>query len=142
MSVQDNGVTRQFETGASRDTGEGKLDFEGFLSHEVLVEFAKYMHENRSMADGSVRDSDNWQKGMPLEVYMKSAWRHFVEWWSLHRVDQRGSEAQIRALCAMMFNVQGYMLEALRANRRASEGTRERRPSPILDYDPEAPGGV
>jgi hypothetical protein len=76
---------RTFATGATRDTDTGKLDFDGFLSGPVLVEFAKYMHENRKMRDGSLRDSDNWQKGIPREQYRKSAFRHFMEWWQAHR---------------------------------------------------------
>jgi hypothetical protein len=68
---------RTFSTGATRDTDEGKLDFEGFLSPTVLKAFAEYMHEKRKMPDGSLRDSDNWQRGIPVDAYMKSMWRHF-----------------------------------------------------------------
>jgi len=31
---------RQFESGATRDTEDGKLDYEGFLSPAVLLRFA------------------------------------------------------------------------------------------------------
>ena len=61
---------REFETGATRDTNDGKLDFEGFLSPLALVRYAEYMNKNRIQADGKVRASDNWQKGIPREVYM------------------------------------------------------------------------
>jgi hypothetical protein len=65
---------REFETGATRNPEEGKLDYEGFLSPLVLECYAKYMHEHRLQSDGKLRDSDNWQKGIPKEVYMKSGW--------------------------------------------------------------------
>lgn len=105
---------RQFETGATRDTEEGKLDYEGFLSPYALTAFAKYMDDNRVQADGSVRDSDNWQKGIPSDVYMKSMFRHFMEVWSLHRKPRTGidySPEMTKALCALLFNVQGYLHE-------------------------------
>jgi len=103
------GNKRVFDTGATRDLDDSKLDFEGFLSPLVLERFAEYMSKNRQMADGSLRDSDNWQKGIPLAVYMKSAWRHFFAWWKGHRAGSVGEEE----LCALLFNVNGYLHETL-----------------------------
>lgn len=103
---------RQFETGAYRDTEDGKYDYEGFLSPAVLERFAKYMHEHRLQSNGEMRSSDNWQKGIPTDVYMKSMFRHFMDVWSEHRypID---AEVQEEALCALLFNVQGYLFELL-----------------------------
>lgn len=108
-------VVREFSTGANRDVDTGKLDFEGFLSPLVMEEFARYMHKNRHLRDGTIRDSDNWQKGIPLDVYMKSAWRHFFTWWAQHRA---GADVPVTVehLCALLFNVQGYLHELLKAN--------------------------
>jgi hypothetical protein len=106
------GVVRSFGTGATRDSDDGKYDYEGFLSPVVLEAFAAYMHKHRVQSDGSLRDSDNWQKGMPLDVYMKSMWRHFMDVWKTHR----GLEievSQVDALMALLFNVQGYAFELL-----------------------------
>lgn len=112
---------RTFETGATRDTDAEKFDYEGFLSPSVLTRFAAYMHENRVQADGSLRDSDNWQKGIPTSAYMKSGFRHFVDWWTLHRQPEPLTEAQVveleDALCALLFNVQGYLHELQRVKR-------------------------
>lgn len=104
---------RTFETGATRDTDENKLDFEGFLSPQVIEAFAKYMHEKRKMPDGSYRDSDNWQKGIPVDAYMKSMWRHFFAVWKSHRI---GGNTQylVEELLALMFNVQGMAHELLK----------------------------
>lgn len=101
---------RKFGSGATRDDETNKLDYEGFLSPIVLQRFARYMHQHRIQADGNLRDSDNWQKGMPRDAYMKSAWRHFMAWWSAHRNGQNDEEA----LCALLFNTMGYLYEVLR----------------------------
>ena len=115
-SVYTDGISamRQFDTGATRDTDEGKLDYEGFLSPLVLQRFAEYMHEHRVQADGTLRASDNWQKGIPLEAYMKSGWRHFMDWWTWHRSEFQPLDEGEDALCALLFNVQGYLHELLR----------------------------
>jgi hypothetical protein len=107
---------REFETGATRDTDEGKLDYEGFLSPLVLKRYAEYMHKHRIQADGKLRASDNWQKGIPVSAYMKSLWRHFFDVWALHRhQDWVSTEmSQEDALCAMLFNVMGMLHETLR----------------------------
>jgi hypothetical protein len=108
------GGVREFETGANRDSDDGKPDYEGFLSPLVIEAFGAYMHHNRFLKDGSVRDSDNWQKGMPLSAYMKSGWRHFFDWWRIHR-GLPAREGLVFALCGLLFNVQGYLHEYLKA---------------------------
>lgn len=107
-------VMREFDTGATRNLDASKLDYEGFLSPLVLERFAEYMHVNRQQADGKLRDSDNWQKGIPSNSYMKSGWRHFFDWWKRHRGLPAGEDVET-ACCALMFNVQGYLHEHLKA---------------------------
>lgn len=110
--ASDGGKFRTFSTGATRDTDEGKFDYEGFLSPTVLERYAAYMNKHRRQSDGSLRASDNWQKGIPREQYMKSLFRHFMDAWKLHR----GCVAQAdieEALCAVMFNAMGYLFETL-----------------------------
>lgn len=102
---------RHFDTGATRDADTDKYDYEGFLSPLVLERYAKYMHEHRIQSDGSLRASDNWQKGIPLDAYMKSGWRHFMEWWTAHRNDAVFNDETEDILCALLFNVQGYLHE-------------------------------
>lgn len=116
---------RTFDTGATRDSNDDKLDFDGFLSPIVLEQYAKYMHSHRIQADGKLRDSDNWQKGIPQDQYMKSLWRHFFDVWAMHRgvlpdtmmarVEDGEDEANLldEALYAVMFNVMGYLHERL-----------------------------
>ena len=105
---------RSFDTGATRDIEGEKLDFEGFEHPSVVRRFAEFMHKNRPPRDGARRDSDNWQRGIPCDVYMKSMWRHFFEVWEAHRAGKtRGAEFE-EALCALRFNVNGYLFEILR----------------------------
>ena len=110
---------RHFDSGATRDTDENKYDFEGFLSPLVVSEFAKYMHKHRLQSDGSLRSSDNWQKGIPLDAYMKSGWRHFMDWWVLHRghkavrPETDDNPNLVETLCGLLFNIQGYLHETL-----------------------------
>ena len=109
---------RTFDTGATRDLDENKLDYEGFLSPAVLKAFAEYMHTKRKMPDGSMRDSDNWQKGIPRDAYMKSMWRHFFSVWESHRGDEVYGDVIVEELTALLFNVQGYLHEVLKEQRK------------------------
>jgi len=101
---------RTFTTGATRDDDGHKWDYEGFLSPYTLRQYAFYMHTHRRQADGELRASDNWQKGMPLDAYMKSAFRHFMDWWLAHREGRVDKDA----LCALFFNVHGYLHEVVK----------------------------
>jgi hypothetical protein len=105
-----SGSIRTFESGATRDSVDGKLDYDGFLSPLVLERYAEYMHANRIMRDGSLRESDNWQMGIPRDVYRKSAWRHFLAWWAAHRSGENTEEHA----CALLFNLMGDLHESLK----------------------------
>jgi len=107
-------MIREFDTGATRDGEVGKIDYEGHLSPLVLKAYGEYMNRCRTMKDGSLRDSDNWQKGMPLSVYMKSLFRHFLDLWHQHRSVLPNKQKQIEDCCGILFNTQGYLFELLR----------------------------
>lgn len=104
---------RKFETGATRNVDTNKFDYEGFISPNVLQRFAEYMHVNRLQSDGTLRDSDNWQKGIPQDEYMKSMFRHFMTLWLAHRGNPTDEDIET-SLCALFFNVQGYLHEELK----------------------------
>jgi hypothetical protein len=104
---------RKFETGATRDNDEEKYDYEGFLHPLVVETFGKYMHKHRKQADGELRASDNWQKGIPKEAYMKSGFRHFHDWWKQHR-GYEGQDNLEESLCALLFNTMGYLYEVIK----------------------------
>jgi hypothetical protein len=105
---------RTFETGATRDSDDGKLDFDGFLSPSVIKRYALYMHQHRVQTDGTLRSSDNWKLGIPIKQYMKSMWRHFFEVWNLHSEGNIKTEVAEEALCALLFNVNGMLHEVLK----------------------------
>jgi len=102
---------RTFSTGATRDSDADKLDYEGFLSPLVLERYAEYMHTHRKQSDGTLRSSDNWKKGIPIDQYMKSLFRHFMSVWKGHSVEEIKEED----LCAMLFNVMGILHEQLKS---------------------------
>lgn len=104
---------RYFDTGAYRDTDKNKNDYEGFLSPLVIEAFGNYMSKHRIQSDGKLRDSDNWQKGISQEVYMKSLYRHFMDLWLEHR-GYKSREGKENALCGIMFNTMGYLFESLK----------------------------
>lgn len=112
-NANDIRTVRTFASGATRDADTDKIDFEGFLSPLVLQRFGEYMHHHRKQADGQLRSSDNWQKGMSREVYMKSLIRHLHDLWLEHDgfTSREGIED---ALCGILFNTQGYLFEVLR----------------------------
>lgn len=107
-------------TGATRNNDETKNDYEGYLSPLFIEAFGDYMTSHRKQADGVLRASDNWQKGMPKEWYMKSLWRHVMDVWKIHRgykvIDKlNGNEVTLlESLCACYFNIQGYAHEHLK----------------------------
>lgn len=131
---------RTFSSGATRNLDEDKHDYEAFLSVRVLRRYAEYMHSHRQQADGALRDGDNWQKGIPFESYAKSGWRHFMDFWEAHREeleetlranadtdpsldDELASlwdgcgvspEKMEEILCALLFNISGYLHELIK----------------------------
>ena len=112
-----NTSVRKFETGATRGTDIGKLDYEAFLSPMVLERYAQYLHKHRKQSNDELRDGDNWQKGIPKNVYIKSAVRHLVTWWKEHRGHK--SENGIEdAICGIIFNCMGYLFELLKEQEK------------------------
>jgi len=107
---------RKFETGASRNSDTEKLDFEGFMSPIVLERYAQYMHKHRKQEDGSLRESDNWQKlfgEKHFEVCMKSAYRHFQAWHKAHRGYETEEDIE-DSMMALMFNIMAYTHKLLK----------------------------
>ena len=121
--VETHPQIRTFETGATRDTENGKTDYEGYISPWAWERYGRYMNEHREMGDGSLRASDNWQRGFPREVLMKSLFRHFMAVWMDHRMlgidpeiwDEPGwQEAMENDLCGVLFNTQALLHQLTR----------------------------
>lgn len=108
---------REFPTGATRDDDDSKVDYEGHISPFVLERYGLYMHKHARQSDGNLRASDNWQLGIPIDQYLKSALRHVIVWWKLHRKPlspKAGTLLLEDVLCAVMFNVMGYLHELMK----------------------------
>jgi len=110
---------RTFDTGATRDTAEGKLDYVRALSPIVLRRYVQYLNKHRLQSDGSYRDFDNWKKGIPQETYLSSGARHFMAVWLLAEgyevSDNHGPVNEEDALCGEIFNAMGKLHEILKA---------------------------
>ena len=105
-------LIRTFDTGATRDTDSGKHDPEGYFSPLVEKRFCEYMTKHRTQSDGTQRASDNWQKGIPKDEYVKSLLRH-VQDVRLEHDGYESREGLEDALCGVIFNAQGYLFELL-----------------------------
>ena len=121
MTDNDNGKPqiRIFDTGATRDTTEGKLDYVKALCPLVLRRYVQYLDKHRLQSDGSMRDFNNWKKGIPRETYHSSKGRHFFADWLLEEgykvSDNHGPIDEEDALCGELFNTMGKLREILKA---------------------------
>lgn len=107
---------RTFDSGATRDTDEGKLNYRRFFSPKVLKRRAEYMEKHRIQSNGEVRAPDNWKKGIPLEAYADSLSRHHHEFESLLEDGIWGGYSIEDVICAQMFNLEGFLYELLSAD--------------------------
>jgi hypothetical protein len=136
---EESRIGRVFDGGAYRDSDDDKFDYEGFLSPTVIEAYSAYMHKHRKQSNDVMRDSDNWQAGIPMDQYVKSAFRHFMDLWMYKRgyVTRDGID---EALGGLLFNVMGFWHEYLK-----SDGGHPRRDNETwecydyqLHYDPDS----
>ena len=111
-------MIRKFTSGANRNTDDGKLDYEGFNNPLVDLSFAKYMNHHRKLEDGTLRDSDNWQKGIPRAELIKSFVRHSQDIKLIirgYKVMENGKEVTLEeAINGAKFNLNALQLENLK----------------------------
>lgn len=118
-STENSGTQQEFATGATRSADDHKIDLEGHLSPQALLYFGAYMHAHRVQRDGKVRESDNWQQGIPLHKYLKSLLRHTFDLWRAWRgsvtIDPDSGKVQVIGdlLAAIIFNAQGMLHELI-----------------------------
>lgn len=108
---------REFDTGAVRDTSEGKLSYVKGLSPIVLRRYLQYLDVHKTQADGNIRTFDNWKRGISKEVYLDSLVRHTMDVWLLcdgfTAEDNHGLVIIENALCGIIFNSTGMLHELL-----------------------------
>jgi len=109
------GAARSFQSGATRDSLQGKLSYVKALSPIVLQRYVQYLADHRLQADGSMRDFDNWKKGIPKDVYLDGLGRHFMAVWLLQQEfpaeDNHGPVTLEDSLAAIIFNASGWLHE-------------------------------
>ena len=112
---------RKFDSGATRDTIEGKLSYVRGLSPIVLKLYMQYLDAHRLQADGKKRDFDNWKLGIEKDAYLDGLGRHFWDVWLLCHgyptEDNHGPVELKSALCAIMFNSMGMLYELLKEKK-------------------------
>lgn len=120
-------IIRTFNTGATRNSLDGKLSYMRGLSPAVLQRYLEYLAEHRQQADGKLRAFDNWKHGIPKCDYLDSLLRHDLDLWLLANGEKPSDPAydEERLLCAIMFNTMGRLFECLVARGAA---TREVQP--------------
>jgi hypothetical protein len=105
---------RQFNTGATRDTNSNKLAYDKGLSVQVLQRYMEYLSKHRQQKDGTLRDWDNWKRGIPIPVYCESLTRHSLDSVKKYHGLPVPEDASMEdLLCAVIFNASGWLFELL-----------------------------
>ena len=113
-AMENTKTIREFDSGASRNSDEGKLDYEAFVCPLTMKRYAEFMHKHRKLEDGTLRQGDNWQKGIPLDELMKSATRHMQDMKLHHRgYGKHATENLQDSICGVIFNLFGYLKQDL-----------------------------
>lgn len=93
----------EFESGAIRDTQEGKVDFVETISFTAHHRYAKYMTGKKKKYG-----TGNFKKGIPIESYEQSLLRH-VDKYFRNKYEGGNDEPDEDHLAAIRFNADGIM---------------------------------
>lgn len=96
---------RKFETGAVRDSEDGKENYIETTSYLAWKRFAVYMTKMAAKYG-----SGNWIKGIPIPDYEKSLMRHLQKYLS-NKYYGTNIEPDVDHLAAARFNLDGIMHE-------------------------------
>ncbi len=94
MELPDSGKREQFQTGAKRDTGEGKGRYDllpPWALHALALHFERGARKY---------DARNWEKGIPVRRFLESAMRHINDLWMGDGGEDHLSAAAWNLLCA------------------------------------------
>lgn len=99
--VKDSGEREGFDTGAHRDTQEGKPRYD-LIPVEMLERLAMLY------ARGAEKyDEDNWKKGIPIQRVQASLLRHYFAWVQGDRTEDHLAAVIWNAACIMYYEDKG-----------------------------------
>jgi len=129
---QDQGVELTMAEKFEKDIrDEDKPKYKSYLSPLAMLAYGKYMLKHQVQPDGSIRDADNWKKGIPKEQYAESLLRHYMDLWlHLEGFGALAREDWETALCGIMFNSQGLLHEFIKELWSCAEEDKEWPDSP------------
>ena len=93
--LPDSGKREDFETGAKRDTGEGKGRY------DLLPPWAIHLLAIHFERGARKYDARNWEKGIPVRRFLGSAARHLNKFWMGDASEDHLSAAAWNVLCAL-----------------------------------------
>lgn len=102
--IKDSGKRETYESGAVRDTNEGKIRYD-LLPIECLKRLAEHYTKGAKKYD-----DNNWKKGIPTKRFIESAWRHWGEYLL--------GETEEDHLSALVFNVFGIMYNEIKGGKK------------------------
>lgn len=112
MQIDDK---RHFDTGAARDSEDGKEDYIETISWATMKRYAEYMTGKKKKYG-----EWNWKKGIPIDSYERSLVRHLQKY--LENKYEGGTvETEEDHLSAMLFNVFGIMYEESKKHKKDIE---------------------
>lgn len=103
----------KFNTGAIRDSQEGKEDYTETISWTGLKRYAQYLTEKKSKYGGG-----NFKKGIPIDNYEQSMLRH-VQKYMANKHENGNVEKDQDHLSAILFNVFGIIHEEERVKNES-----------------------
>jgi len=109
----DNKITT-FDTGAIRDSQDGKEDYIETISWTAFKRYAEYMTEKKTKYGAG-----NFKKGIPISSYEKSLLRHIQKYLE-NKYENGQVETDQDHLSGMIFNIFGIIHEEERARKNES----------------------
>lgn len=75
---------RQFESGATRSSNNGKIEYYGFRHPLTELSYGEYMIKHQTQENGEKRESNNWWKGWNKKISLQSLIRHTEDLQAIH----------------------------------------------------------
>lgn len=105
--VKDSGKRQSFDTGAIRDTEEGKIRLDLMLKY---LPMSALMRVTQHYVNGAKKYGDhNWRKGIPSSRCISSALRHLYQWFTGDRSEDHLSAVVFNVFCLLHWEETGRL---------------------------------